>query len=62
MSATMKSKKVSFDNFKLVQKEDSNKRERISVNQSLKNIAKNPDLAISEDDIDDEPFFNYDEE
>ena len=62
MSATAKTKKVAFDSFKLVQKEDINKRERINVNKNLKNISRNPSLAISEDEIDDTPFFNFEEE
>ena len=62
MSATSKIKKVAFDSFKLVQKEDTNKRERINVNKNLKNISRNPSLAISEDEIDDTPFFNFEEE
>lgn len=62
MSATAKTKKVAFDSFKLVQKEDINKRERINVNKNLKNISRNPSLANSEDEIDDTPFFNFEEE
>ncbi len=62
MSATAKTKKVAFDSFKLAQKEDINKRERINVNKNLKNISRNPSLAISEDEIDDTPFFNFEEE
>jgi len=62
MSATAKTKKVAFDSFKLVQKEDINKRERINVNKNLRNISRNPSLAISEDEIDDTPFFNFEEE
>ncbi len=62
MSATSKTKKVAFDSFKLVQKQDTNKRERINVNMNLRNISRNPSLANSDDDIDDTPFFNFDEE
>ena len=62
MSSTAKIKKVSFDSFKLVQKEDINKRERINTNKNLKSIARNPNLAITEDDIDDSPFFDFEEE
>lgn len=62
MSATAKTKKVAFDSFKLVQKQDTNKRERINVNMNLRNISRNPSLANSEDDIDDTPFFNFEEE
>ena len=62
MSATSKTKKVAFDSFKLVQKQDTNKRERINVNMNLRNISRNPSLANSDDDIDDTPFFNFEEE
>ena len=62
MSATSKTKKVAFDSFKLVQKDDTNKRERINVNKNLRNISRNPSLANSEDEIDDTPFFNFEEE
>lgn len=62
MSATSKTKKVAFDSFRLVQKQDTNKRERINVNMNLRNISRNPSLANSDDDIDDTPFFNFDEE
>lgn len=63
MSATMKSKKVSFENVRLVQKSDGNKRERINANQNLRNIARNPNLAMNEDEeIDDTPFFEFDSE
>ncbi len=60
MSATTKIKKPTFDNFKLVQKEDSNKRERMNTNQTLRNLSRNYSSAICEDDIDDEPFFEFD--
>ena len=59
MSATTKIKKPTFDNFKLVQKEDSNKRERMNMNQTLRNL-RNHSSAFCEDDIDDEPFFEFD--
>lgn len=59
MSATTKVKKPTFDNFKLVQKEDSNKRERMNMNQNLRNL-RNHSSVICEDDIDDEPFFEFD--
>lgn len=62
MSATMKSKKVSFENVRLVQKSDGNKRERIHTNQNLRNIARNPNLAMDEEEIDDTPFFEFDSE
>ena len=63
MSATMKSKKVSFENVRLVQKSDGTKRERINENQNLRNIARNPNLAMNEDEeIDDTPFFEFNEE
>jgi len=60
MSATSKTKKVAFDSFKLVQKQDTNNREMINVNMNLRNISRNPSLANSDDDIDDTPFFNFD--
>jgi len=60
MSATTKIKKPTFDNFKLVQKEDSNKRERMNTNQTLRNLSRNYSSAICEEDIDDEPFFEFD--
>ena len=60
MSATMKSKKFAIDNVRLVQKDVGNKRERISTNQNLRNIARNPIEAMNEDEIDDTPFFEFD--
>lgn len=60
MSATTKIKKPTFDNFKLVQKEDSNKRERMTTNQTLRNLSRNHSSVIDEDDIDDSPFFDFD--
>lgn len=59
MSATTKIKKPTFDNFKLVQKEDSNKRERMSTNQTLRNLSRNYSSEICEE-IDDAPFFDFD--
>lgn len=59
MSATTKIKKPTFDNFKLVQKEDSNKRERMTTNQTLRNLSRNHSSVIDEE-IDDEPFFDFD--
>jgi hypothetical protein len=61
MSATTKIKKPTFDNFKLVQKDDSNKRERMNVNQNLRNLSRNYSFVIDEE-IDDEPFFDFDSE
>jgi len=60
MSSTSKPKNVSFENIRLVSKEDIHKRERTSTAMNLKNIARNPQQVIEEDDGSD--FFNFSED
>jgi hypothetical protein len=60
MSSTSKPKNVSFENIRLVSKEDIHKRERMNTNINLKNIARNPDQIIEEED--DSDFFDFSED
>jgi len=60
MSSTSKPKNVSFENIRLVSKEDIHKRERMNTNINLKNIARNPGQIIEEED--DSDFFDFSED
>jgi hypothetical protein len=60
MSSTSKPKNVSFENIRLVSKEDIHKRDRTSIALNLKNIARNPSQVIEEEDGSD--FFNFSED
>lgn len=58
---SVSTKNFEDNRFRLVQKQDINKRERVATNRNLKDIARNPSAYIEEDE-DDSNFFEFSEE